>query len=137
MFRDALFACMAQLAASADAPQAKVRENRKPARLTDEDRRRIDAADLRRDRRAAKRLGVSVELVTAAHPGLYQRLPTDLRIGDRVELCYGDRVVPGRFVLYFDDDDPDEGGGPTYRIVGDDGQVWESTSMVRGVADGE
>lgn len=67
-------------------------------------------------------------LVDACDPGPFAPLPSAFQVGDRVTLWISDtgQRVSGRFALAFDDDDPDDGNGPTFRILGDDEQVWES-----------
>lgn len=71
----------------------------------------------------------TARFVEALDLGPYPRLDTDLVPGEpvilTVPLGVGEQEVAGRFVAYLDDDDPDDGRGPTFRILADDGQVWE------------
>lgn len=71
----------------------------------------------------------TTRFLAALDLGPYPPLPTDFVPGEPVVLTLFDEAeVAGRFVACFDDDDPDDGQGPTYRILADDGQVWEGRS---------
>ena len=69
----------------------------------------------------------TARFLAALDLGAYPPLPTDFVPGEPVVLTlFGDgEEVVGRFVACFDDDDPEDGNGPTFRILGDDLQVWE------------
>jgi hypothetical protein len=83
-----------------------------------------------RDDRGAQRLQRIREAVEAAP---FRALPTDIPAGAAVTLTTHDgQPVLGWFAAYFDDDDPDCGRGPTFRIVGRDNQVWEGPTCERG-----
>jgi hypothetical protein len=81
----------------------------------------------------SERERIASELLAAAELHGHPALATSLAIGEWVELTsWPPRVRQvGWFAAFFQDDDPDCGRGPTFRILANDGQVWEGPTVRR------